>query len=218
MPAALCDQFRSIVADARADEVLQELLRRHREPHRHYHGPGHVRSVVSAVNAAAGSDAVVLAAWFHDAVYDPRSSTNEADSANLATELLLACLCPAALVADVERLVLATRDHTPTQSDEAMLIDADLAILAADPNVYDRYVVGVRMEYQHVADAQWQVGRAHVLQGFLHRERIFHTTLGMDRAVGIARAVGIDQAAPIDREAAARANIRRELQALGPPR
>lgn len=45
--------------------------------------------------------AVDWAVWFHDAVYDPRSDTNEADSAQLAGELLTAAGLPAATVEKV---------------------------------------------------------------------------------------------------------------------
>lgn len=46
--------------------------------------------------------AVDWAVWFHDVVYDPRSDTNEADSAQLAGEQLTAAGLPAATVEKVQ--------------------------------------------------------------------------------------------------------------------
>lgn len=65
-----------------------DVERRHREPHRRYHTLDHVGAVVAWVDRWADTvpdpDAVVLAAFLHDVVYDPRSATNEADSARTA--------------------------------------------------------------------------------------------------------------------------------------
>ncbi len=47
--------------------------------------------------------------------------------------------------------------------DTAILLDADLAILGADPAAYSAYVAGVRSEYRHVDDDDWRTGRAAVL-------------------------------------------------------
>jgi predicted metal-dependent HD superfamily phosphohydrolase len=119
--------------------------------------------------------AVRLAAWFHDAVYDPRRADNEECSALLAARVLADLGVPDERVATVGRLVRSTAGHVGEATDEAMLADADLAVLGAEPAVYQAYVVGVRAEYAHVDDATWRVGRANVLTGFLDREAIYIT-------------------------------------------
>jgi predicted metal-dependent HD superfamily phosphohydrolase len=78
----------------------------------------------------------------------------------------------------VHRLVMATAGHHPAAADEAMLVDADLAVLGASPNDYAAYVSGVRAEYAHVGAVQWRSGRAQVLQQFLGEPRLFHTAWG----------------------------------------
>ena len=64
-----------------ATTALDSLLGRYREPQRRYHGTAHVLRVLRSVEEilAATPDAVVpdpavvrLAAWYHDAIYDPR--------------------------------------------------------------------------------------------------------------------------------------------------
>ena len=180
-----------------ARTALEALLSRYREPQRRYHGERHVTHVRRDVAAllvepsVAGEVldpiAVRLAAWYHDAIYDTRSATNEADSADLAERELVGLGITAERIVHVRTLVLSTAHHRPASPDEAALLDADLAVLGADPAAYSAYVAGVRWEYRHVSDGDWQVGRTTVLQSFLDRDRIFHTAPMLTRNV-IARA------------------------------
>ncbi|GGM13538.1 HD domain-containing protein [Micromonospora yangpuensis] len=151
------------------------LLARWREPHRHYHTVGHLSAVLDVVDRyadhAGHPDLVRLAAWCHDAVYDPRApgDTNERDSAALAGTLLTEVGLPSAAVAEVRRLVLLTAGHTVAAGDRdgALLCDADLAILAAPPPEYDRYAARIRREYAHVPDPAFRAGRTRVLTALL---------------------------------------------------
>jgi predicted metal-dependent HD superfamily phosphohydrolase len=164
-----------------AGEVLDDLLGRYCEPHRRYHTLKHLASVLVVCDELLADVAVVdpaavrLGAWFHDAVYDPRAATNEEASAALARRQLSLLGQPTGRVDAVCRLVLATAHHEPSGDDEAVLLDADLAILAARPAVYQAYATGVRVEYAHVDDEGWRTGRAAVLQSFLDRPAIFAT-------------------------------------------
>lgn len=150
-----------------------DLLRRWSEPHRHYHTVEHLAAVLDVVDAhatwAADPGAVRLAAWFHDAVYDPRAGGNEASSAGLARRVLPGLGVPPERVAEVARLVLLTTTHDPAPGDRdgELLCDADLAILAAPPDAYARYAAAVRREYGHVPDDAFRAGRAAVLRQLL---------------------------------------------------
>lgn len=186
------------------DHLLDGVLAHHREPHRRYHTPTHVMWVLRhiAALAAAGEattdlTAVQLAALWHDAVYDAAASDNEARSAALARSAAAELGWPASRQQLVQRLVLATAGHIPTDGDEALLVDADLAILGAPAQEYTAYVTGVRAEYAHVDDDSWRAGRSAVLGGFLAQPHLF-TTATM-RA---------------QREERARANITAELAGL----
>jgi predicted metal-dependent HD superfamily phosphohydrolase len=168
---------------ASLDHLLDGLLARHREPHRRYHTATHVMWVIRHVDqlategVAPGTDlhAVRLAALCHDAIYDPRRSDNETLSADLAAQIATEIGWPAARTATVHRLVMCTAAHQPTSPDEALLVDADLAILGAEPTDYAAYVHGVRAEYLHVSDDDWKAGRAAVLRRFLDGPTVFHT-------------------------------------------
>lgn len=167
--------------------ALDEVVGRHREPQRRYHGVRHVTWVVRHAHALAAEvpvgdiGAITVAAFFHDAVYDPRAHDNEDQSARLA-ELVLAGLGWApARIAAVGALVRATATHEATHDDAAVLIDADLAVLGSDPAAYQHYVSGVRAEYAHVDAASWRIGRSAVLRDLLARRPLYATAAGRTR-------------------------------------
>ena len=209
--AGLIERWRAAVlaAGATAPAAIEatgiELLERWREPHRHYHTVDHLTAVLDVVDryASAGSrpDLVRLAAWCHDAVYDPRApgDRNERDSAALAGTLLARAGLPDAEVAEVRRLILLTAGHQvdPADADGVLLCDADLAVLAAPEPEYDRYATAIRREYAHVPQDDYRIGRARVLTGLLDLPAIFRLPPLTTRW-----------------EPRARANLTRELSAL----
>ncbi len=57
--------------------------------------------------------------------------------------------------------------------DEHLLIDVDLGLLGAPRQRFEAYEQQVRREYAHVPVPAFRAGRTQVLQGFLHRPRIY---------------------------------------------
>jgi predicted metal-dependent HD superfamily phosphohydrolase len=189
----------------RLEAVGLDLLTRYGEPHRAYHDASHLSEVLAAVALLAEHaddlPVVVAAAWWHDAVYDVRAEAgcNEADSAELADGVLLGWAVEAGRAARVGALVRMTATHDPAAGDRdgEVLSDADLAVLAAGPARYGRYVADVRREYAHVPDAEFAAGRAAVLRQLLAHDRLYRTP-----------------DAALRWEQPARANLARELAAL----
>jgi predicted metal-dependent HD superfamily phosphohydrolase len=153
-------------------EHWEELVRLHAG--RVYHDLIHVAAVREAVVGLGGLPATRLAAWYHDAVYEPGRTDNEEASARLARERLAATQ---ETLAELERLILLTKTHSPEVDDlqGQILCDADLAILAAPPHDYCRYAQAIRKEYDFVPDRAFWYGRAHVLRSLLDRSAIYHT-------------------------------------------
>lgn len=182
-----------------AQDIGFDLAACHTEPHRHYHTMEHVMAVLRHLTDLHASTPVSrLAAFFHDAVYDPTRTDNEAQSAELAHEVLTAVDRPEA--DDVAAVVLATAKHqvpAGAPRETAPFLDADLAILAAPADVYDTYAANIRTEYQHMPEQEFRSGRRAVLTGFLQRDHLFFTTAGQATF-----------------EAAARANLQREIASL----
>ena len=187
------------------EAVGVDLLGRYGEPHRAYHDASHLAEVLTAVELLADHaddlPVVVAAAWWHDAVYDVRATPgrNEADSAELAERVLGGWSVEPRRVARVGALVRMTAAHDPALGDRdgELLSDADLAVLAAAPERYARYVADVRREYAHVPDADFAAGRTEVLRELLAHDRLYRTPEGAERW-----------------EQAARDNLARELAAL----
>ena len=193
----LADRWRALLPDR--PDLGADLLSRWSEPHRRYHTTDHLTAVLDVIDRYAGlavdPDTVRLAAWFHDAVYDPAAPDNEERSARLTESTL-----PDPV--EVARLVRLTASHQvgPGDPDGALLADADLSILAAAPDAYDRYAATVRAEYAHVPDAAFRAGRAAILRELAGRPALYRIV--PPRTDWHARAV---------------ANLRRELARLETP-
>ena len=190
---------------AAAAGACEDVLGRHREAHRRYHGIRHVTWVLRHVHALAADvpvtdvGSVAAAAFFHDVVYDPRAGDNEEQSARLAERVLAELDWAPARRAAVAIMIRATADHvaaaaaassavTSDGADTAVLLDADLAVLGAEPAAYQAYATGVRAEYGHLDDDAWRAGRTAVLDRFLAADPLYATAPGRTRWTTRARA------------------------------
>ena len=189
-PAASQAQLTAQVA-----ELGEHLIQAWEQPHRAYHHSGHLSQMLAdldrlyAPHSHTGSTPLplVLAAWFHDAVYEGAPGEDERRSEQLAGASLEPLI--AAGLLDEEELQLvcllirATATHELPESTELpagynpadieFFLDADIAILAAEPAHYRRYLRGVRSEYSHFDDEAFRTGRTSFLHSVLERERIF---------------------------------------------
>ncbi|MEV7974073.1 DUF4031 domain-containing protein [Cellulomonas sp. NPDC089187] len=155
---------------------VDDLLVRWREPHRTYHDARHLAECLTALDLLADRPELTrtaeLALWFHDAVHDGSTPGDEQASAALAVEVL-----------DdprVAELILMTAHHDPDPADPvaALVSDADLAILGAEPKRYDEYRRQIRAEYATVPEEQFRVGRAAVLEQLLALPTLYRTERG----------------------------------------
>ena len=198
------------IAGPHHDGYVDDLLVRYAEPHRQYHTATHIMFVLRHLHDMSPaphelSPEVVAAALYHDAIYEPLAVDNEERSATIAAADLAAIGWSTESCESVAALIKATAGHVhegvdvagDPPDDTALLLDADLAILGAEPGAYQAYVNGVRAEYDHIDDDQWRQGRTAVLRHFLDRPRLFITD-HMHAALGHR----------------ARANIEAELAAL----
>jgi predicted metal-dependent HD superfamily phosphohydrolase len=172
------DLLRSWAVDpSLADPAFEEVRGLYAGPGRFYHTLDHVQGVLDIVESlgsyARNLNAVRLAAWLHDVIYDARASDNEERSADYAGRLCEKLAIPDGRLA--ASLILKTKTHDAGDDlDAQVLLDADLAILGADELAYRAYSEQIRQEYAWVAEPDYRQGRRRVMQSFLSRPRIFH--------------------------------------------
>ena len=185
---------------AQVAELGESLLQAWEQPHRAYHHSGHLSQMLTDLDRlyayrTQGSTplVLVLAAWFHDAVYEGAPGEDERRSEQLANISLEPLVTAGLLSGDelqmVSLLVRATATHKLPESadlpagyepaDIQFFLDADMAILAADSARYRRYLRGVRSEYSHFDDEAFRAGRMTFLRLILGRKRIFLSEEGL---------------------------------------
>lgn len=202
LPAAwdACWRALGLRGDGRA--LRDRLLAPHDEPARHYHTRRHLAECLAGwahwrARATAPAE-VGMALWFHDAVHVPGADDNERRSGDWAASALGEAGAGPAVAARVRSHVLATRHEAPPAAgDEALVVDIDLAILAAPPSRFDEYEAQVRAEYARVPDPVYRRRRRALLGDLLARPALYATPAIRDAL-----------------EAAARDNLRRSIARL----
>jgi predicted metal-dependent HD superfamily phosphohydrolase len=183
----MLDRWRALVARVTetpghdtARAIFDDLYARYTGADRRYHDIRHIDDCLQRFDTvralASKPDAIELAIWFHDAIYDSHKSDNEASSASLADSALMQLGVPRATTQSVCDLILATQHNAPpADPDAALLVDIDLSILGQPAPIFDAYEAGVRFEYAWVTESAFRAGRSKVLQSFLDRTRIYTT-------------------------------------------
>lgn len=148
--------------------------------HRFYHNLQHIKSCLEEFDnvrhLAVGPDALELAIWFHDIVYDTRGSKNEHRSAEFVSDAGSQAKLTPDFIREVSNLIMATEHNVVcTGSDEKIIADVDLAILGKPIRQFDQYEQDIRAEYSFVSDEHYKNARTSILQGFLDRQTIYAT-------------------------------------------
>jgi predicted metal-dependent HD superfamily phosphohydrolase len=186
----------------RIEPAFTDLREHYESSGRYYHTLDHIGAVLDTVyrlGATEQTSALLLATWFHDAIYDSRAGDNEERSAGFARRTLQSLGVDEAILREAERLILLTKTHMPSPDDRLgqILVDADLAVLGVPEAEYDIYARAIRKEYAWVPDEAYRAGRRGVLERFVQRPRIYRTEAMFAQA-----------------EEAARRNLRREIESL----
>jgi predicted metal-dependent HD superfamily phosphohydrolase len=196
--------------------TLLALRRRLRAPNRHYHGLEHLSDLWllhrrlaprGPLRRGQAQRLIACATVFHDAVLDPRSTDNEAKSALLWLRCArLAGRLPRTDIRRVADVIEATALHSASRAcvvaDDKVtrwFIDLDLGAMGACSQRFRRNTAWLRTEAAVVPTAEWERQRLAFLGAVSKRPQIFCT-----RPIGRVM------------EAAARANIARELREAEP--
>jgi len=180
------------------------LVPRYTEHHRHYHTMQHLVEMCMLIDAyrtlLKDLPTVVLAALFHDVIYDvpphsaARQKSNEEESARVFEKFAecsgLGQTHPA-VSRRVAHYIRCTEKHKAAHlegedgSDLRLFLDFDLAVLGSAPARYSQYARQIRAEYAGLPDAAYTAGRAAVLRTLACAGRVFLTD-AMEAARGQA--------------------------------
>jgi len=160
-------------------KIFNKLIVAYSEKQRAYHTVQHLYECLVLLESIRAdlndADAVALALWFHDAVYDPQAKDNELKSAELFEQYLVQDL-PVDIVGKIKRWIVATQKHASTDElDLQFLLDIDLAILAASRARFAEYEQQIQKEYAWVGSEVYSIKRKEVLAHFYQAEPLYQT-------------------------------------------
>ncbi|ACZ31946.1 conserved hypothetical protein [Xylanimonas cellulosilytica DSM 15894] len=170
-------------------DTAETLVDRWSGEDRHFHNLKHLATTLHRVDELAqethAPDLVRLAAWYHGAVfasdatvtYELKGGEQTLASAELARKELTALGVPAERADRVAALVDSLLRHQPDPDDVDALVlnDADLSMLATEPQHYKTYCAAVRAEYAHIPQVDFVRARIRILERLLRRGPIFST-------------------------------------------
>jgi predicted metal-dependent HD superfamily phosphohydrolase len=148
---------------------------------RHYHNLNHLADLFSQADYfkkhIEDFDTFQLSIWYHDIIYNCLRKDNEEKSALFAKYRLEAINFPREKLVRCYQQINATKFHQieGDDADTAWLLDFDLSILGRKWPVYYKYTQQIRKEYAIFPSFLYNRGRKKVLQGFLKKDRLFHT-------------------------------------------
>lgn len=170
------------------EALAAELAQIWSAPERCYHNLTHLKDTLENVEFLAEQardiEALRLAAWFHGAVFDvsPEAIAQGLGgidilaSARFAAEKLESVGMPSKTVAKVVALIESLYRHKASEDiDAQVLSDADLAVLAADPEDYLDYLRSIRQEYHAYSDTEFRQTRLRIIVSLLARPQLFYT-------------------------------------------
>jgi len=143
-----------------------EVLDRYRESHRFYHNLDHILDVLEKLPGQKDNDELFLAAVFHDIVYNPKSNTNEEDSAEFFMKEAAKSQIGDKVKQSVKQLILDTKTHQPSNELSKQLIEADLSILSQPFEKLMEHERKIFKEFQFADFNLYRPKRIEVLEHF----------------------------------------------------
>lgn len=168
-----------ISSSSNGDVIGRELFARYAESNRFYHTIDHIDYCLGMFDKVrkhcVNPDAVELAIWFHDVVYDFPANENERLSAEYFMDVSRGRL-PEALRRIVFDQVIAT-DHRslPVDQDQKIMIDIDLSSFGRQWEQFLHDGVNVRKEMDFLADDEFYSRQIAFMKSLLAREHFYAT-------------------------------------------
>ena len=174
-----------------ADDVYKEVNGYYSEPGRFYHTPKHIEHCLAQFDLASGemvnADAIEIAIWFHDLIFDVRANDNELQSARRFVELADDSM-DAEFKAIVHDLIMTTAPpRLPKTTDQNFMLDIDLSSFGLPWEDMLRDSIAVRQESPQLTDAEFFPGQRAFLESLISREHFYFTEFFRSRIEDTAR-------------------------------
>ena len=175
----------AIPVEQKSRMIYQALQKRYSEPHRHYHTLNHISDCLHYFDQAADlmikPDAVEMAIWFHDVIFDPLNRNNEQQSADFFTALVSASVDQEFTEAVVDMILATRHNQQPVHLDAQFAVDIDLAGLALPWVEFDHHTSCISAEFKHLPESVFFTGQSKFLNSLLQRKQLFATSFFYDR-------------------------------------
>jgi len=194
------DRFRSLwqrclIEDAadNSDEIYQRLIDGYQEPERHYHTLAHIEQCLGMFDQckslAREPDALELAVWFHDVIFEAGKPDNEKRSAQLYLQLSDG-VHDASTRGLVDRLIMATlHDGSSLADHDAIyMVDIDLSSFGLSWEEFLQDSQNLRRENADLSDAEYYRKKANFQNFLLAKERFYLSDYFAERLETRARA------------------------------
>ena len=163
--------------------LWDKIKKNYSSKNRYYHNLMHIYTMLQKASENKSQiknyNEVLFAIWFHDIIYIPTSKKNEEKSADFAKFALKNISKENIEIDVIYQLIMSTKSHQiilKENTDNAFLLDFDLAILGADWKFYQAYIHNIRKEYKMYPNFLYNPARKKVLLNFLEREHLFFTS------------------------------------------
>lgn len=162
------------------NECYCDINKHHSSTNRYYHNLEHVYDLICQIQRSKSlnkEERAILSytAFFHDIIYNPKRSDNEYESALLAKSWLERLNVSKVITEGVFDIIKDTKNHQSDNYLSHMFIDMDLSILGASQEKFQEYSKKIRLEFSHLNDVAYFIGRKLFLSKILSRSKIFIT-------------------------------------------
>lgn len=147
------------------------ILNMWNESHRHYHSQNHLLDLLDKINEKRSNlsqkdyEKLVIAALFHDIVYDPMSNQNEEMSAKFLIESALDKSNPDIL--EIKQIILDTKKHEPTTKLSEIFSEMDMDVVKGDFEKLLEWERGIGEEYKAYGNL-YKEGRLKFLESLMN--------------------------------------------------
>lgn len=137
-------------------------------PHRHYHDLSHLDDMINQINdlGIKGEDyeKLIIAALFHDIIYDPKKNDNEEMSAKF---LLSVCDNVNKGIKEIEQIILDTKTHESNTKLSEIFNKIDMSVVERDFEGLLEWEKGVWNEYKSYGPELYKKGRLQFLESLV---------------------------------------------------